>query len=43
MVWFRSEDLGGMRGRKLINEDTARIAEGFAVFGSGAETFAHLH
>ncbi len=43
MARFRSEDLGGMSGRKLIYEDTARMAEDFAVFGSGAETFAPLY
>ncbi len=43
MARFRSEDLGGMNGRKLIYEDTARMAEDFAVFGSGAETFAPLY
>ncbi len=40
---FKSEDLGGMNGRKVIYEDTARMAEDFAVFGSGAETFAPLY
>jgi O-antigen ligase len=43
MARFRSEDLGKMSGRKLIYEDTARMAEDFAVFGSGAETFAPLY
>jgi O-antigen ligase len=43
MARFRSEDLGNMIGRKLIYEDTARMAEDFAVFGSGAETFAPLY
>jgi O-antigen ligase len=43
MARFRSEDLGGMSGRKLIYEDTARMAQDFAVFGSGAETFAPLY
>jgi O-antigen ligase len=40
---FRSEDIGSMNGRKLIYEDTARMAQDFAVFGSGAETFAPLY
>jgi O-antigen ligase len=40
---FRSEDIGSMSGRKLIYEDTARMAQDFAVFGSGAETFAPLY
>jgi O-antigen ligase len=40
---FRSEDIGSMSGRKLIYEDAARMAEDFAVFGSGAETFAPLY
>jgi O-antigen ligase len=40
---FRSEDLGRMSGRKLIYADTARMAQDFAVFGSGAETFAPLY
>ena len=43
MARFRSEDLGRMSGRKLIYEDTARMAQDFAVFGSGAETFAPLY
>jgi O-antigen ligase len=43
MARFRSEDLGKMSGRKLIYEDTARMAQDFAVFGSGAETFAPLY
>jgi O-antigen ligase len=43
MARFRSEDLGGMSGRKLIYEDTARMARDFVVFGSGAETFAPLY
>lgn len=43
MARFRSEDLSGMSGRKLIYEDTARMAQDFAVFGSGAETFAPLY
>jgi O-antigen ligase len=43
MARFRSEDLGRMSGRKLIYEDTARMAEDFVVFGSGAETFAPLY
>ena len=43
MARFRSEDLGGMSGRKRIYEDTARMAKDFAVFGSGAETFAPLY
>jgi O-antigen ligase len=43
MARFKSEDLGGMSGRKLIYEDTVRMAEDFAVFGSGAETFAPLY
>jgi O-antigen ligase len=40
---FRSEDLSGMSGRKLIYEDTARMAQDFEVFGAGAETFAPLY
>jgi O-antigen ligase len=43
MARFRSEDIGSMSGRKLIYEDTARMAQDFAVFGSGAETFAPLY
>jgi O-antigen ligase len=43
MARFRSEDIGRMSGRKLIYEDAARMAEDFAVFGSGAETFAPLY
>jgi O-antigen ligase len=43
MARFRSEDLGRMSGRKLIYADTARMAQDFAVFGSGAETFAPLY
>jgi O-antigen ligase len=43
MARFRSEDLSGMSGRKVIYEDTARMAQDFAVFGSGAETFAPLY
>jgi O-antigen ligase len=43
MARFRSEDMGSMSGRKLIYEDAARMAEDFAVFGSGAETFAPLY
>jgi O-antigen ligase len=43
MTRFRSEDLSGMSGRKLIYTDTARMAQDFAVFGSGAETFAPLY
>ena len=43
MARFRLEDLGKMSGRKLIYEDTARMAQDFAVFGSGAETFAPLY
>ncbi len=43
MARFRSEDIGSMSGRKLIYEDSARMAEDFAVFGSGAETFAPLY
>ncbi len=43
MARFRSEDLGRMSGRKLVYEDTARMAQDFAVFGSGAETFAPLY
>ncbi len=43
MTRFRSEDIGSMSGRKLIYEDAARMAEDFAVFGSGAETFAPLY
>ncbi len=43
MARFRSEDIGSMSGRKLIYEDAARMAEDFAVFGSGAETFAPLY
>jgi O-antigen ligase len=43
MARFRSEDLSSMSGRKLIYEDTARMAQDFAVFGSGAETFAPLY
>jgi O-antigen ligase len=43
MARFRSEDLSGMSGRKMIYEDTARMAQDFAVFGSGAETFAPLY
>jgi hypothetical protein len=44
-IWerFRSADLGQMSGRKLIYEDTRRMAEDFAIFGSGAETFAPLY
>jgi O-antigen ligase len=43
MARFRSEDMGTMNGRKLIYEDAARMADDFAVFGSGAETFAPLY
>jgi O-antigen ligase len=43
MARFRTEDLSSMNGRKLIYEDTARMAQDFAVFGSGAETFAPLY
>ena len=43
MARFRSEDIGSMSGRKLIYADTARMAQDFAVFGSGAETFAPLY
>ena len=43
MARFRSKDMSGMSGRKLIYEDSARMAEDFAVFGSGAETFAPLY
>jgi O-antigen ligase len=43
MARFRSGDLSSMSGRKLIYEDTARMAQDFAVFGSGAETFAPLY
>jgi O-antigen ligase len=43
MARFRSEDIGSMSGRKLIYEEAARMAEDFAVFGSGAETFAPLY
>ena len=32
-----------MSGRKMVYEDAARMAEDFAVFGSGAETFAPLY
>jgi O-antigen ligase len=40
---FQTEDLSTMNGRKLIYEDTARMAEDFTVFGCGAETFAPLY
>jgi O-antigen ligase len=43
MVRFRSDDFGTLNGRKPIYEDSARMAEDFAVFGSGAETFAPLY
>ena len=43
MARFRSEDIDSMSGRKLIYEDAARMAEDFAVLGSGAETFAPLY
>ena len=43
MVRFRSENLSRMSGRKLICEDTARMAQNFAVFGFWAETFAPLY
>ncbi len=43
MARFRSEDIGSMNGRRLIYEDSARMAQDFAVFGSGAETFAPLY
>ena len=43
MARFRSEDLGSMSGRKLIYEDSARMAQDFALFGSGAQTFAPLY
>jgi hypothetical protein len=40
---FTREDLGSMSGRKLIYEDAGKMAKDFAVFGSGAETFAPLY
>lgn len=43
MARFRSEDLGHMSGRKLIYEDAARMAQDFALFGSGAQTFSPLY
>ena len=43
VVRLRSKDFAGMSGRNLIYEDTARMAQDFAVFGSGAETFAPLY
>jgi O-antigen ligase len=43
MARFRLEDLSSMSSRKLIYEDSARMAQDFAVFGSGAETFAPLY
>lgn len=43
MKRFKGEDLEKMSGRKLIYQDTARMAKDFALFGSGAETFAPLY
>ncbi len=43
MARFRSDDFGTMHGRKPIYEDSVGMAEDFAVFGSGAETFAPLY
>jgi O-antigen ligase len=40
---FRSEDMSTLNGRTLIYEDADRMAKDFAVFGSGAETFAPLY
>jgi hypothetical protein len=40
---FMVADLDNLSGRKLIYEDSARMADDFLIFGSGAETFAPLY
>ena len=40
---FYNEDFSQMSGRNLIYDDATRMAKDFALFGSGAETFAPLY